>query len=557
MHRIRLVILLAGAMAWGGMTGDGCTGAGLLPRLGGPAIIPVSGGVDTLRHTFRIDTGTVVGAAMITWDFGDGAVMSSVPLSSARQVTHEYVRNETFVVTVHLFGMRDLVNGGFPHLASATLPVTVRGPNNEPLAAFSVQDTSSNTGTDQPMTKRFVASSSRDLDGTIVSYEWDFGDGQTGEGETVEHTYAVSGRFMVQLTITDDRGATAVQVRTVLANSAPTAAFTFSESGGNGLAFSFDASGSNDADGQITQFSWDFGDDSSPGSGQMVTHAYAVPGDFTVTLTVTDNLGTRTSTSQLLDVTGEEVFVRSISASAAEADTTITDVVIDGENFETGAIVTLEGPSGEVIPASSADAQSDTVLVVTFDLTGAAPGDYDVVVTNPGGLASRLEGAFRVVTRDLVRLTTSLGDIVIRLFPDEAPITTDNFLQYVTDDFYDGTVFHRVVPDFVVQGGGFLPNGDQPEGLRDPIQNEFDPARSNVRGTVAMAKLPNDPDSATSQFFFNLSDDNAANLDNQNGGFTVFAEVVEGQDVIDQIAMVELNGDVPVEDVVLIMAERE
>jgi cyclophilin family peptidyl-prolyl cis-trans isomerase len=156
----------------------------------------------------------------------------------------------------------------------------------------------------------------------------------------------------------------------------------------------------------------------------------------------------------------------------------------------------------------------------------------------------------------MVRLVTDFGDIVMELLVDDAPITTDNFVQYIEDGFYDGTIFHRVVPDFVVQGGGFLPGMIQPEGLRDPIVNEFNPANSNVRGTVAMAKVGGNPDSATSQFFVNLAD-NSANLDTQNGGFTVFAVVVQGMDVVDMIAEVELDGETPVNDVILIRAERE
>jgi peptidyl-prolyl cis-trans isomerase A (cyclophilin A) len=147
---------------------------------------------------------------------------------------------------------------------------------------------------------------------------------------------------------------------------------------------------------------------------------------------------------------------------------------------------------------------------------------------------------------------------VVDVLLEATPVTSLNFLQYVEDGFYDGTIFHRVVPDFVVQGGGFLPGPDmlEPDGLRDPIVNEFSPDRSNVRGTVAMAKVGGDPDSATSQFFFNLAD-NSANLDNQNGGFTVFATVAEGQDVVDAMAEVELDGESPVDDIVISMAKIE
>ena len=141
-----------------------------------------------------------------------------------------------------------------------------------------------------------------------------------------------------------------------------------------------------------------------------------------------------------------------------------------------------------------------------------------------------------------------------------------NFLQYVADDFYDGTIFHRIIPGFIVQGGSFLPDLIKQEPVRDPIVNEFDPLRSNVAGTVAMAKLGGDPDSATSGFFFNLVD-NSSNLDNQNGGFTVFAEVLMNMLVVEDMAEVETSSqttpeggvldNVPVEDIILEKATIE
>ncbi len=146
-------------------------------------------------------------------------------------------------------------------------------------------------------------------------------------------------------------------------------------------------------------------------------------------------------------------------------------------------------------------------------------------------------------------LETTVGDITIELFPDEAPLTVANFLNYVNDGDLDQSIFHRLVPGFVIQGGGFTSSSttlcEEPCDGRfvrrqpvcnvptdAPVQNEF--GISNVRATVAMAKLGGNPDSATSQFFINLSD-NAGNLDNQNGGFTVFGCVVD-MTVADEIA---------------------
>lgn len=151
-----------------------------------------------------------------------------------------------------------------------------------------------------------------------------------------------------------------------------------------------------------------------------------------------------------------------------------------------------------------------------------------------------------------VKLETTMGDIVIEMQSDAAPGTVKNFIEYVEDGFYNGIIFHRVIPGFMIQTGGFNSQMQQKQ-ARGPIKNEF--KISNTRGTVAMAKLGGNPDSATCQFFINVSD-NSSNLDYQNGGFTVFGKVVEGMDVADKIVNVRTtvrNGmpNVPVEPVVI------
>lgn len=138
----------------------------------------------------------------------------------------------------------------------------------------------------------------------------------------------------------------------------------------------------------------------------------------------------------------------------------------------------------------------------------------------------------------VVRMETSLGDIDIQLYDAAAPNTVANFLNYVRNNAYNGTFIHRSLPGFVLQGGGYyhLSSLYLEIPTDPPIVNEFDPSRSNVRGTIAMAKVENDPDSATSQWFFNLVD-NSADLDEQNGGFSVFGEVIgDGMQVVDAIA---------------------
>jgi len=137
-----------------------------------------------------------------------------------------------------------------------------------------------------------------------------------------------------------------------------------------------------------------------------------------------------------------------------------------------------------------------------------------------------------------VRLATSAGDIVLELEAEKTPKTTANFLQYVRDGHYDGTIFHRVIPNFMIQGGGFKPDMSQ-KPTRAPIALESRTGLSNVRGTVAMART-NDPNSATAQFFINVQDN--AFLDQANArdgnGYAVFARVVQGMDVVDKIRAV-------------------
>lgn len=139
-----------------------------------------------------------------------------------------------------------------------------------------------------------------------------------------------------------------------------------------------------------------------------------------------------------------------------------------------------------------------------------------------------------------IRFATTLGDFDVDLLEDDAPNTVQNFLSYVDRGDYDGTIVHRSVPGFVIQGGGYY--GDySPVVEQAPIQNEFQ--RSNTRGTLAMAKIGGDPDSATVQWFINL-EDNSSILDQQNGGFTVFGEIHEsGMQVVDLIAAVETTAE--------------
>lgn len=157
-------------------------------------------------------------------------------------------------------------------------------------------------------------------------------------------------------------------------------------------------------------------------------------------------------------------------------------------------------------------------------------------------LALGLLGVLPAVAADknpVVVLDTSMGTIKIELYPDKAPITVKNFLAYVDDKFYDGTIFHRVMQNFMIQGGGFEP-GMKEKKTKDPIKNESTNGLSNARGTIAMARTPK-PDSASSQFFINVVENKRLDKDEADDGvgYCVFGKVIDGMDVVDKIKTVE------------------
>ncbi|MBF0437792.1 MAG: peptidylprolyl isomerase [Magnetococcales bacterium] len=159
----------------------------------------------------------------------------------------------------------------------------------------------------------------------------------------------------------------------------------------------------------------------------------------------------------------------------------------------------------------------------------------------------------------MVTLTTNHGDIVIELDEKKAPITVKNFLSYVDSGFYDGLIFHRVIPGFMIQGGGMTPDM-QEKPNKDPIKNEADNGLLNSRGTLAMARTQV-VDSATSQFFINLADNAFLNNGKRDFGYAVFGRVTSGMEVVDKIAQVKTgnrkgHGDVPMEAVTIIKASR-
>ncbi len=160
-----------------------------------------------------------------------------------------------------------------------------------------------------------------------------------------------------------------------------------------------------------------------------------------------------------------------------------------------------------------------------------------------------------------VKLITNKGDIILELDGEKAPVTTENFLNYVKDGFYTNVIFHRVIPNFMVQGGGFEP-GMKEKNTNAPIKNEADNGLKNEKYTIAMARTQ-DPHSASAQFFINTNDNDFLNFSSpsvQGWGYAVFGKVVEGTEIVDSIEKVTtgtrgFHGDVPREDIVIESAE--
>jgi peptidyl-prolyl cis-trans isomerase A (cyclophilin A) len=179
-----------------------------------------------------------------------------------------------------------------------------------------------------------------------------------------------------------------------------------------------------------------------------------------------------------------------------------------------------------------------------------------------GGLLALLTGISGAASaagkgNPMVVLSTSMGDIKVELYADKAPVSTKNFLDYVKAGYYDGTTFHRVIPNFMIQGGGMTADMQEKKGGRPPIKNESDNGLKNETGTLAMART-SVPDSATSQFFINTKDNSFLNRESAQDkvGYAVFGKVVEGMDVVKKIEQAKTaskgpHQNVPVDAVVI------
>lgn len=248
--------------------------------------------------------------ASYAWDFGDGNTGAGV------KATHSYSSAGSYQVTLTVTD-----NQGATNASTQTVTVTAP-PNQAPVAAFAASNSN--------LVVAFDASGSSDPDGTVASYLWDFGDGNTGTGVSASHTYAAAGDYQVALTVTDNLGLSTKLTKTVTAavavNKAPVASFAAANTD---LSASFDATGSTDPDGTVATYSWDFGDGTTAGTGVTATHTYAAAGSYQVTLTVTDNQGATNAITKTVAVTApaptatilaKDQFARTLASGLGSAD---------------------------------------------------------------------------------------------------------------------------------------------------------------------------------------------------------------------------------------------
>ncbi|RMF85572.1 MAG: hypothetical protein D6744_01205 [Planctomycetota bacterium] len=265
--------------------------------------------------------------------------------------------------------------------------------------------------------------------------------------------------------------------------------------------------------------------------------------------------------------------VANAPATAKSGETVAISAAIDGaeaanvsyEWYQTfGRVVSLSQATGSevtFVAPSLASAQTLRFRVDARDgnrTLGSATVEV-VVEVDPGVEIEPSDGGGTADPHPKVRIVTIKGLIDVELDREAAPITVENFLRYVDDGFYEGTIFHRVIPDFVIQGGGYTVDLELKE-TRAPIINESNNGLKNDRGTIAMART-NDPDSATSQFYINLVDNDSLNYRDGSPGYAVFGRVIDGMDVVDQIAQEPTESrdglnDVPVETMIILAVER-
>jgi len=437
-----------------------------------------------------------------SWNFGDGYT------GTGMTIDHAYADNGTYTVTLTVTD-----NDGATGLTSHIKTVL----NRPPVASFTESATSVPTGT----VIHFDASASSDPDGSIVSYSWNFGDGNTGTGVTVDHSYADNGTYTVTLTVTDNDGATdtANATKTVL-NRPPVAIFTESaETVGVGETISFNASLSYDPDGSIVKYFWNFGDGTNA-TGVTTTHSYSKIGNYTVTLTITDDDGA-TDTANATKFVSENV--PPVASFTENATTVLTGVVI---HFDASASYDPDGSivkyfwdfgdgtngTGVTIEHSYADDGTYTVTLTVTDNKGATDSaNATKTVLNRSPVASFTESAETVYTGGVISFNASSSSdpdgSVINYFWDfgdgknATGVTASH--SYSDDGIY--TVTLTVTDDDGAKGSA---NATKTVLNRPPIASFTENATTVLTGVVIHfdASASSDLDGSIASYFWNFGD---------------------------------------------------
>lgn len=372
------------------------------------------------------------------WDFGDGSTGAGVTVSHTYTVAKNY---DVFLTVTD--------NKGATDKTGVTVAVSVV-PNEPPRATFTFTPTSPTVN--QPV--QFDATASFDPDGSLTQYSWDFGDGGTDQGAKVNHIYNAAGSYKVTLKVTDNRGAMGSQQQTVTvvseqANKPPVASFTFSPAAPKvNQTVQFDASASKDPDGQITQYAWNFGDGAT-GTGAKFSHAYAQVGNYTVTLTVTDNKGATASTSQTVPVTktGGSGVVLTLNAPASEP----RGLAWDGQNLWVSDITDDQESFYKISP-------TDGQVLATLPTPGVLPT----------GLAWDGQNLWNVdaIAGELFKINPSTGDVIQSFgvsFDDPTGLTWDGSNLWLADA--EAGKIYKINPANGKTVSSFNAPGGAPEGL--------------------------------------------------------------------------------------------
>lgn len=325
--------------------------------------------LDQLQVAFDGSGSAAAGTATVTgytWDMGDQS-----PALAGQTVSYTYATAGTYTVTLTVIDSNGLT-------ATTQQQLSVQGPNQLPTAAIQV--------TSAGLTATADASESTDSDGTIVSYEWDWGDGTVSEGQVASHRYLAANTYTLTLTVTDDRdGVQTSSQQVTVTHADPVAYFTPSVSG---LSLQVDGTGSSASDGASLTYEWDWGDGTSHGVGQTAGHVYAASGDYLVTLTVTDDIGSTDTESQPVTVTAEtftasDSFTRVVSSGWGAADSGGVWTPSSGS----ASVVSVVGGAGRFDLAPSATREMvlqgtsalDSISTMTYTLTSppAAGASYD------------------------------------------------------------------------------------------------------------------------------------------------------------------------------------